>query len=126
MPAKAASQSIIARVSSRLALLWLTLALLVQGFAVQTHTHFGGERYAAAVRRTLDASPDAKKNTPVAPACPLCEEKALFGAYLLGGSVTLVPPAAVAATFTTTSLARLALGATSHGWRSRAPPVFTA
>lgn len=110
----------------RFALLWLVVALLVQGFATQTHGHFGIDRasaVAASVR--VAAIADDQKNVPAKPACPLCEERALFGAYLLGGSVTVAAPLAAAYDPVAVSLPLLALRASSHAWRSRAPPVLT-
>jgi len=115
-----------ARAGRRFALLWLIVALLFQGFATQTHAHFGVDRtWAAAASARLAAVADDQKNSPVAPACPLCEEKALFGAYLLGGSITIAAPGAVVYDYAAVSLPLLALRPSSHAWRSRAPPIFT-
>jgi hypothetical protein len=118
-----------ARVLSRLGLLWLAFALLVQGFAVQTHAHVGGDRDAVvAMSGDAVATPAVSaddKNAPAAPACPLCEEKALFGAYLVGGSIAIVPPAAVVPHPAPVSLALLTHNSSSHAWQSRAPPAFT-
>ena len=108
-----------ARSVRRLALLWLVVALLFQGFATQTHAHFG------AATRVNIAAIDGQKQGPGTPACPLCEEKALFGAYLLTGSITIVAPVGVAYRYAAASLSALALRSTSHAWRSRAPPIFT-
>jgi hypothetical protein len=115
------------RIGRRLALLWLVVALLVQGFATQTHAHFGVDRLWAAAEsaRVATAAVDGQKNAPVAPVCPLCEEKALFGAYLLGGSITVAAPVEVAYHYAAASLPLLALHLSSHAWRSRAPPIFT-
>ena len=117
----------LARSGRRFALLWLVVALLVQGFATQTHAHFGVDRAWAAAEsaRVATAAVDSRKNAPAAPVCPLCEEKALFGAYLLGGSITVAAPVEVAYHHAAASLPLLALHLSSHAWRSRAPPVFT-
>lgn len=112
----------------RFALLWLVAALLFQGFVTQTHGHLGvdGKQPAAQTTRMATATVDNQKNKPAAPACPLCEEKALFGAYLLGGTVTIAAPAEMAYDYAATSLSSLAFRPSPHAWRSRAPPIFTA
>ena len=116
-----------ARAGRRLALLWLVVALLFQGFATQTHAHVGVDRGWAtseSARVAVVAAGD-QKNGPATPACPLCEEKALFGAYLLSGSVAIAAPVMVAYHYVAASLPLLQLGLSSHAWRSRAPPFFT-
>ncbi|MEO5493920.1 MAG: hypothetical protein ABIR08_07815 [Sphingomonas sp.] len=115
------------RAGRRFALLWLVVALLFQGFATQTHAHLGADRAWAATEsaRVAIAAVDGQKNGPATPVCPLCEEKALFGAYLLGGSIALAAPVEAAYHFAAVSLPLLALRAFSHAWRSRAPPIFT-
>jgi hypothetical protein len=113
-----------ARAGRRFALLWLVVALLFQGFATQTHTHFPVDRTLAATA-SMHVVTDGQKQAPTAPVCPLCEEKALFGAYLLTGSVTIAAPVDVAYDYAAVSLPSLALRLSSHAWRSRAPPVFT-
>ena len=86
----------LAPAARRFALLWLVVALLFQGFVTQTHGHPGVDRAWAASEsaRAAPVTVDGRKNIPAAPACPLCEERALFGAYLLGGSVTIAAPVA--------------------------------
>jgi len=115
-------------VARRLALLWLAVALLFQGFVTQTHGHPEGDRAWAvtASARAAPAAADGRKDIPAAPACPLCEERALFGAYLLGGSVMIAAPVAAAYHHAAASLPLLAPSLSSHAWRSRAPPIFTA
>jgi hypothetical protein len=115
------------RAGRRFALLWLVVALLFQGFATQTHAHVGadGAWAATASARVATVAVDGQKNGPATPVCPLCEEKALFGAYLLGGSVTIAAPVEVAYHYAAASFALLALQLSSHAWRSRAPPIFT-
>ena len=116
-----------ARLGRRLALLWLAVALLFQGLVIQTHAHIGADPYATVTSATNVAatSVDRQKDGPAAPACPLCEEKALFGAYLLGGSVTIAAPVAAAYDYAAAFLPLLQRHASSHAWRSRAPPTFT-
>ena len=128
MPSAVSTLERLAGLSARrLALLWLVVALLFQGFATQTHTHFGGDRVSATagVVRMATAAADSQKNAPIAPACPLCEEKALFGAYLLGGSAAITAPIDIAYHYAAESLPLLQLRPTRYAWRSRAPPLFT-
>jgi len=123
----ASTSGIFAPVARRLALLWLVLALLGQGFLTQTHLHAGIDRaWAAAPARIATAAADSQKDAPAAPACPLCEERALFGAYLLGGAVTIAAPIAADIYHATTLLPALTLTTSSHAWQSRAPPTPTA
>lgn len=114
-----------ARAGRRFALLWLVVALLLQGFATQTHGHFGADRTSAVAASAHVVVVSDGQNDPATPACPLCEEKALFGAYLLGGSVMVAAPVVAAYDYAAVSLPLLALRSWSHAWRSRAPPVIT-
>ncbi|MEO5939152.1 MAG: hypothetical protein ABIQ43_09110 [Sphingomonas sp.] len=125
LPDRTATPS--ARLGRRLALLWLVVALLFQGLVVQTHAHIGADRYATVTSATNAAAAlgDRQKDGPAAPACPLCAEKVLFGAYLLGGSVTIAAPIGAAYNYAAAFLPLLQLHASSHAWRSRAPPTFT-
>ncbi|MBS0480499.1 MAG: hypothetical protein JSR79_14520 [Proteobacteria bacterium] len=125
-PPTASTPRLFAPVVRRLALVWLVVALLFQGFVTQTHRHAGIDRaWTAESVRTAPAAADSRKDVPAAPACPLCEERALFGAYLLGGSVTIAGPVAAAYHYAAASLPSLQLNASSHAWKSRAPPIFT-
>ena len=65
-------------IGQRLGLLWLVGALLFQGFVIQTHAHFGANRTSAIARPAAIAPVAAERNNqaPIAPVCPLCEEKA--------------------------------------------------
>ena len=116
-----------ARIGRRFALLWLAVAMLFQGLVIQTHAHVGADSYSPAIGavRGVAVAVDGRRDVPVAPACPLCEEKALFGAYLLGGSATVAAPALAAYHYVSASLPLLRLAASSHAWQSRAPPLFT-
>ena len=114
-------------IGQRLALMWLVVALLFQGFVVQTHAHAAPTRLSAIAGQGTVATAVAERKTPapVAPACPLCEEKALFGAYLLTGSFSIVAPLADAYRPATAPSSSPALLSSSHAWRSRAPPIST-
>ena len=115
------------RLGRRFALLWLAVALLFQGLVVQTHAHAGADRYATATSTVgaITTAVDGRKDGPATPACPLCEEKALFGAYLLGGSIAIATPVAAAYHYAAAFLPLLQLRASSHAWQSRAPPTLT-
>lgn len=111
-----------------LAMLWLVVAMVFQGFVIQTHAHIGAERSWATVAPTLTSGPsiDDRNQAPVVPTCLLCEEQALFGAYLLGESVAIAAPVATVYHYATASLPLVAPSMSSHAWQSRAPPLFTA
>lgn len=112
---------------SRFALLWLVVAMLFQGLVTQAHVHISTDPSSVVIASTSTLAPavDARKNGPVIPVCLLCEEKALFGAYLLGGSVTIAAPLVVVHNYVIASLPFLAIRFSSHAWQSRAPPLFT-
>lgn len=115
------------RIGRRLALLWLAVAMLFQGLVIQTHVHLGADpsNVVIASARTIGAAVDAQKGGPVVPTCLLCEEQALFGAYIIGEPPTIVAAVATIFHYSTISLPSLAFRAASHAWQSRAPPIFT-
>ena len=79
------------RFARRLALLWLVVAMLFQGLVTQTHVHISADPSSVVIAATTNAAPTVgvQKDGPVVPVCLLCEEQALFGAYLLGGSAAI-------------------------------------
>lgn len=111
-------------------MLWLIVALVWQGFATQTHAHPGGERYRAMIGPVAAVAAagatDDIRHVPAAPPCALCADKALFGAFLLGGPAVLVAPARAIEPYPTAGLAPFSLARSAPGWRSRAPPTLTA
>lgn len=115
-----------ARIGRRLALLWLVVALLFQGLVTQTHAHFRADPYSTVTTsaRTAAIAVDGRNDGPATPVCPLCEEKALFGAYLVTGSITIAAPVESAYHYAAVFLPLLQLRASSHAWQSRAPPLF--
>ena len=116
------------RSGSRFAILFLAFALVWQNFLVQGHAHFdGGGRIVAsnAAAASISAIANKSRPAPATPACPLCEEQALFGAYVLADAVTFVAPASAPAWYTPVQPAVLSLRTQSHFWRSRAPPLST-
>lgn len=123
----ASTPKLLAPAVRRLALLWLVVAMLFQGLVTQTHVHVSADPTSVVIASTRAMGPtvDAQKDGPVVPVCLLCEEQALFGAYLLGEPPAIVAPIAAIFHYVTASLPSLAFGAASHAWRSRAPPIFT-
>lgn len=107
---------------------WLIVALVLQGFVVQTHLHAIGARdgAVAAPSATIAAAIDSRRHDPAPPTCPLCQEQALFGAYLLAGPVVLCAPADAVHDHAAAALPLFALSSASHAWHSRAPPILTA
>jgi hypothetical protein len=111
---------------SRFAILFLALALTWQGFLTQGHAHFDGDGRIVATAGSASAVAVAGKSkpSPARPACPLCEEQALFGAFLLASPVMVVAPDAIAAWYAPTRYLFSAVRSLSHSWRSRAPPTL--
>lgn len=110
------------------AMLFLTLlAFGWQSFVTQTHRHFGqgGLSLALSIQTAggakVEKGGQAPADTP--DNCPICQEIAHGGAYLLPAPILFQPPAALAAWFAVTLLLALALRQQSHAWRSRAPPL---
>ncbi|MEP9357722.1 hypothetical protein [Sphingomonas sp. KR3-1] len=108
-------------------LLTALLAFCWQSFVTQTHLHFEPAAYGAAV--SGQASPaavrsDTGKNSSDTPAtCPICQEIAHGGLYLLPTPVALTPPEPAAAWQAVAASLVDAVRKPSHAWRSRAPPI---
>ncbi len=111
---------------SRFAILFLALALTWQGFLTQGHAHFGGDGRIVATGPAASAAAvaDTSKSAPAKPACPLCEEQALFGAFLLASPVVIIAPDAIGPWYAPASYLFSFVRSLSHNWRSRAPPSF--
>jgi hypothetical protein len=114
--------------------LWVALLLVTllafgwQSFVTQTHRHFGERVVVAGLSVQSPGGTDARKSGQ-APAdspdnCPICQEIAHGGVYLLPTPIALPVPAVLAAWFGVALLLALALQQRSHDWRSRAPPRF--
>lgn len=105
------------------------LAVLFQGGVIQTHNHLASTVAAASGQRATPASistgaiATSGKSQPVAPLCPLCEERALFGSYLLAVPLAFVAPSATPAYYAPAKALSSAARQVSHAWRSRAPPI---
>lgn len=107
---------------SRLAGLFLLVAFMVQGLAVQTHIH--GDPLSALDHVTHVSAPAAPASQdPYDPAnCPLCQELLHAGLYVTpaaGEFVTILNAVALAPA---SALLLLAAGQKQHSWQSRAPP----
>ena len=106
-----------------LALVMLLIAsLLIHATVVQTHVHFiGPSRVAAAASgaQSVRAAPAGGEDTGE---CPLCQEMAMAGAYLLPAAIVLPLPPALLVWVEATALHEFGLRSRAHGWLSRAPP----
>ena len=117
-------------IRSRIAVLFLVLAVLFQGGIVQTHNHLGSgivsasDQYADPGVPTVSRSLATGKSQPTAPpSCPLCQDQALFGSYMLATPAAFAPPVAIQAWYLPTLLLSSVVRQSSHAWRSRAPPA---
>jgi len=106
---------------------WLVVLLLfcfvAQGTAVQSHVHFVGHAspaFEGSVAVRLTAAPSGNGDSPAN--CPLCQEAAMAGAYVLPQAPTLPPPPAPALRIAVAAMAAFTLLTPSLGWLSRAPP----
>jgi hypothetical protein len=104
------------------ALVALLLAcLLAQGTAVQAHLHFATQASpAASAAHIAKASPRGSDDS--AAKCPLCQEAATAGAYLLPVAIVLSPAPAAFVWLGTPAIVEFGLPAPVRGWLSRAPP----
>lgn len=101
----------------------LLLALLVQGTVVQTHLHFARQAIspAAAASDRASQSGQPHKGDP-STNCPLCQEAAMAGAYLLPPATVLPPPPATVLWISAAAMVEFGLITPPLGWQSRAPP----
>ncbi len=107
--------------SSRLMMLWVLLAFVIQGYAVQTHIH--GTAFATPHVVSISAGSHQTPDDPNDPDnCPLCQEMIHAGVYVTPVAVAL-PITLSAINFVTRFVIALPAGvAFTHGWQSRAPP----
>ena len=107
----------------RTLLLFLLLALLVQGGLVQSHLHFAQQAGPFAASSD-DRVGHLSRSDPRDPAldCRLCQEAALAGAYVLPPPVGTPTPPATDPWIATTRPAAFILRAALPHWHSRAPP----
>jgi hypothetical protein len=102
---------------------FLLLGLVVQGTAIQTHVHFARQAGPQPVASSDGYAPAAKPNKDDSPAnCPLCQEAAMAGAYVLPPATVLPPPPAAVLWIADSAMTAFRLLTPDHGWHSRAPP----
>jgi hypothetical protein len=104
----------------RALVLLLLACLLIQGTAVQTHVHFVAQARSAAADASAHAAKPDKGDA--AGDCPLCQEMAMAGAYLLPQAIVLPPPPASFLGAGAATIAEFGLHTPALGWLSRAPP----
>jgi hypothetical protein len=113
----------LARALPRVLVFLLLLCFVAQSTAVQSHVHFTG-----AAGRTVAATADGHArvipSSTASPAadCPLCQEAAMAGAYVLSPVATLPPPPPAIEPAAVAASVGFALPAPPLGWLSRAPP----
>lgn len=113
-----------ARIWPRILVFLLLLCFVAQGTAVQSHVHFSGDEASIAAASGNGPTQLARPAKGHAPAvCPLCQEAAMAGAYVLASAPALPPPPAPLLWAAPARLAPFALLTPSLGWRSRAPPA---
>jgi hypothetical protein len=104
------------------------LAFLLQIIAVQTHIHFPLPE-APVLGHTIASAPaaalhSAKKSGDTGTAhCPWCQVVLASGNYLSPAALLVALPAAAGFPDLIIQPAPIAASATSHAWRSRAPPA---
>jgi len=112
-----------ARRFPRLLIFLLLLGFVVQATAVQSHVHFVEQAKPLAVAHGdghFMAAHSKAGSLPVD--CPLCQEAAMAGAYVLPQAPVLPPPPAPAVWIAVAAMAAFTLLTPSLGWLSRAPP----
>lgn len=97
----------------------LLAVVLVQAIAVEAHLHFAPQ---ASSWGAQVAQPAPRGSDDGAANCPLCQEAATAGAYLLPAAIVLPPAPAVFPWPAPAAVAEFALPAPARGWLSRAPP----
>jgi len=117
-------------IRSRFAVLFLMLAVLLQAGVIQTHNHLAADVVTAndAIGAPINlavasVTPSGKSRPTSPPVCPLCEEQALFGSYMLGAPAIVVAPVATVAWYSPVPIFSSIGRQVSHAWRSRAPPT---
>ena len=106
--------------------LLLVVALWMQACVVAAHVHEQPRSTALsnATGADIQRTPLDHRRPPTAPdSCPLCQEIAAAGAYLLAPAVEFALPAQHAAWYAAMALWRMLPDQRSHAWRSRGPPA---
>lgn len=128
------------RLSQQIAVLLGIIAILIQGFGVQTHihprqppAHFHIADVVAgsvpvtdldltAIAETATALPGQYPTDDGTANCPLCQEFAHFGQFIHGSAALAGLPFLVAVSVVVFAEIGVSLFAVSHIWRGRAPP----
>jgi hypothetical protein len=115
----------------RLRALWLStllvalLALTWQSFIVQTHVHARPDGWATglAANAASSAQLETGQSAPDVPTpCPICQEIAHAGSYLVPSLPAFHLPQPVIAWYAVSPSLTIAPRQRSHAWQSRAPP----
>jgi hypothetical protein len=118
----AAAGDVRSRAWPRAFLALLLLCLLVQATAVQSHLHFLRPVSAPAAVAGNHSTLSRPGQSDPAADCPLCQEAAMAGAYVLPPVPALPPPPPQVLWLASASLTPFALLTPARGWLSRAPP----
>jgi hypothetical protein len=112
-----------ARAWPRALVMLLLACLLIHGTAIQTHIHFTGQARLAAAMSGARAGQTVKSGSGGdATECPLCQEAAMAGAYVLPPAIVLPPPPTPFLWVGVAAVTEFGLLAPARGWLSRAPP----
>jgi hypothetical protein len=102
------------------------LAFTWQSFVTQTHRHPGLGGYSASLARTLDGTSklgkDGRSSSDSPANCPICQEIAHAGDYLLPTAVAFGAPEPAMSWFVVVRSLTASPRQRSHAWQSRAPP----
>jgi hypothetical protein len=112
-----------ARALPRVLVFLLLLCFVAQSTAVQSHVHLIGDG-GRTVAATADGHTRVIPSSTASPAadCPLCQEAAMAGAYVLSPVAALPPPPPAIEPAAVAASVGFALPAPPLGWLSRAPP----
>ena len=102
------------------------LAFVWQSFVVQTHIHSHFVAVSASAASDPHNATHVTNNpaTPRRPAnCPMCQEIAQAGAYLLPAAILFTAPSTEANIAHVVSALPSVPARQSHAWQSRAPPL---
>lgn len=104
-----------------IALLMLVI-FSTQTYLIQTHIHARATTSATTSATQIVTSPSGSKAPLDANQCPLCQEAAHSGAYILPGVAALVVATATYNLVPLTEGPRVFARIISHTWQGRAPP----
>ncbi len=117
----------------RIIVAWLALiAFAQQSFITQTHIHFAAGPFSSAALAQTDSAKAQKANSHSTPDkypssddpanCPICQEIAATGHFVMPAAAALTLPAQDIYAATLLLTAPAFRSAPSHGWQGRAPP----